>query len=103
MVADEAVHVTPDMCNTAGYPSENSKEAVSETFAEASKIFMLVDGIWEPFDRISPDMSLENAKFLVITPICTSGAFSMWTRPYKTVIAAVYSPMWATGAQKNVY
>ena len=85
MVADEAVSVTPDTCTTAGYLSENSKEAVSEAFEETSKIFILVDGIWEPFDRISPDMSLENAKFLVVTPISTSGVFSSGSAHVKRI------------------
>ncbi|CAL8465620.1 g5156 [Coccomyxa elongata] len=56
-----------------GFLRENAKEAVPELFPEATKIFVLDEEAWWPFESISPDRSLENAKFLVLTPPSTSG------------------------------
>lgn len=75
-IANETVDVGPKSCRMVGYLDENSKEAVSKFFAGATKIFLLVGEYWEPFETVSPDMSLENAKLLVVIPNNTTGAVS---------------------------
>ncbi|BDA51467.1 hypothetical protein COCOBI_19-0220 [Coccomyxa sp. Obi] len=73
-IYDEAADVEPSKCRIVGYLRENTKKTVSEFFAGALKIFLLVEEYWEPFETVSPDISLENAKFLVVIPNRTSAA-----------------------------
>ncbi len=74
-IVDETIYVKPSRCNMAGYLSENSKEAVSQLFAGALKTFVWIEEFWESLQRVSPDMSLENTRLLVIIPCRTSGDY----------------------------
>lgn len=80
-IDNEAVDVGPDKCRMPGYLDENSREAVFRMFAGAVKIFVWAEELWYPLESAPPDVSLEDAKFLVVTPLSTSGDFILRTQP----------------------